>query len=66
MAKCGLLETFQGGFQPFVTRMQIAFYDQGDLATRLEIFQWLPESSAAPTEGGWSEALEKLDAALKI
>ena len=53
-----------GGFEPFEKRMRIEFYDQGDHATRLEIFQWLPESYVAATEGGWGESLTKLDATL--
>jgi uncharacterized protein YndB with AHSA1/START domain len=53
-----------GGFEPFETRMRVEFYDEPDGRTRLEIRQWLPEHYVAPTEGGWGEALAKLDALL--
>ena len=50
-----------GGFEPFETRMRVEFYDEADDRTRLEIRQWLPEQYVSPTEGGWAEALSKLD-----
>jgi uncharacterized protein YndB with AHSA1/START domain len=53
-----------GGFEPFETRMRVEFYDEGDERTRLEIRQWLPEDYVSPSEGGWGEALTKLDAVL--
>jgi uncharacterized protein YndB with AHSA1/START domain len=53
-----------GGFEPFETRMRVEFHDEAAGGTRLEIRQWLPESHVAPTEGGWSEALAKLEAVL--
>ena len=53
-----------GGFEPFETRMRVEFYDEADGRTRLEIRQWLPEHLVSPTEGGWGEALSKLDATL--
>ena len=53
-----------GGFEPFETRMRVEFYDEDDGRTRLEISQWLPETYVSPSEGGWAEALSKLDALL--
>jgi uncharacterized protein YndB with AHSA1/START domain len=53
-----------GGFEPFETRMRVEFYDETDGQTRLEISQWLPEQYVSPSEGGWREALTKLDAVL--
>ena len=53
-----------GGFEPFETRMRVEFHDEADGRTRLEISQWLPESYVSPSEGGWGEALSKLDALL--
>ena len=53
-----------GGFEPFETRIRVEFYDEADGRTRLEIRQWLPEQYVSPTEGGWGEALSKLDAML--
>jgi uncharacterized protein YndB with AHSA1/START domain len=53
-----------GGFEPFETRMRVEFHDEADGRTRLEIRQWLPEHYVSPSEGGWSEALTKLDAIL--
>ena len=52
------------GFGPFETRVRLEFHDESDGRTRLEIRQWLPEHLVAPSEGGWSEALTKLDAML--
>lgn len=56
--------TLPGGNEPFETRMRIAFNDEGDAATRLEITQWLPETHVAPTTNGWDESLSKLDRVL--
>ena len=53
-----------GGFEPFETRMRVEFYNEDEGRTRLEIRQWLPESYVSPSEGGWAEALSKLDALL--
>ncbi|HLK46076.1 MAG TPA: SRPBCC domain-containing protein [Acidimicrobiales bacterium] len=53
-----------GGWAPFETRMRIEFHDEPDGRTRLEIFQWLPDTHVAPTRGGWGEALTKLEAVL--
>lgn len=53
-----------GGFEPFETRLRIEFYDETDGRTRLEIRQWLPAEYVSPSEGGWAEALAKLDAVL--
>jgi uncharacterized protein YndB with AHSA1/START domain len=53
-----------GGFEPFETRMRVEFHDEADGRTRLEIRQWLPAHLVSPSEGGWAEALTKLDAAL--
>ena len=53
-----------GGFEPFETRMRVEFHDESDGRTRLEIRQWLPEHYVSPSEGGWGEALTKLDALL--
>lgn len=54
----------QEGFEPFETRFRIEFHDEPDGRTRLEIRQWLPAHLAGPSEQGWSEAFEKLDATL--
>jgi uncharacterized protein YndB with AHSA1/START domain len=54
----------QDGIDPFATRFRIEFHDEVGERTRLEIRQWLPESLAAPSEQGWSEAFAKLDAVL--
>ena len=53
-----------GGFEPFETRMRVEFYDGADGRTRLEIRQWLPETHTSPSEGGWGEALAKLETLL--
>lgn len=53
-----------GGYEPFETRMRVEFHAEGDGRTRLEIRQWLPEDYVSPTEGGWGEALTKLDGLL--
>jgi uncharacterized protein YndB with AHSA1/START domain len=53
-----------GGYEPFETRMRVEFHDEADGRTRLEICQWLPEHLVSPSEGGWLEALTKLDAML--
>jgi uncharacterized protein YndB with AHSA1/START domain len=53
-----------GDFEPFETRMRVEFHDEADGVTRLEIRQWLPETHVSPSEGGWGEALTKLDAML--
>lgn len=53
-----------GGFEPFETRMRVEFHDESGGRTRLEIRQWLPEQYVSPSEGGWGEALAKLDALL--
>ena len=55
-----------GGFEPFETRMRVEFHDEAGGGTRLEIRQWLPETYVSPTEGGWQEALTKLDALLAV
>jgi hypothetical protein len=55
-----------GGFEPFETRMRVEFHDEPGGRTRLEISQWLPEEYASPSEGGWLEALSKLDAVLGV
>jgi hypothetical protein len=44
--------------------MRVEFYDETDGRTRLEIRQWLPEQYVSPSQGGWREALSKLDAFL--
>jgi len=53
-----------GGFEPFETRMRVEFHDEADGRTRLEIRQWVPEHLVSPSEGGWLEAITKLDAML--
>jgi uncharacterized protein YndB with AHSA1/START domain len=53
-----------GAFEPFESRMRIEFYDESNDSTRLEIRQWLPETHVSPSEGGWGEALSKLDTML--
>ena len=50
--------------EPFETRFRIEFYDELDGRTRLEIRQWLPAHLARPSNQGWLEAFEKLDATL--
>ena len=52
------------GFEPFETSFRIEFHDEPDGRTRLEIRQWLPAHLAGPTDHGWLEAFEKLDATL--
>jgi uncharacterized protein YndB with AHSA1/START domain len=54
----------QEGIEPYETRFRFEFHDEVDGRTRLEIRQWLPEQYVYPSEGGWREALTKLDAAL--
>lgn len=54
----------QEGFEPFETRFRIEFHDEPDGRTRLEIRQWLPAHLAGPSNQGWLEAFEKLDATL--
>ena len=54
----------QVGIEPFDVRFRVEFHDEADGDTRLEIRQWLPEHSAAPSEEGWLEAFTKLDATL--
>lgn len=53
-----------GDYAAFETRMRVEFYDEADGRTRLEIRQWLPDEYVSPSEGGWAEALTKLDALL--
>ena len=54
----------QEGVEPFETRFRIEFHDESDGRTRLEIRQWLPTHLAGPSNRGWLEAFEKLDATL--
>jgi uncharacterized protein YndB with AHSA1/START domain len=54
----------QEGVEPFETRFRVEFHDEADGRTRLEIRQWLPAHLAGPSNQGWLEALEKLDATL--
>src|SRR5262245_45562507 len=54
----------QEGLEPFEMRFRIEFYDEPGGRTRLEIRQWLPAHLAGPSDQGWVEAFEKLDAAL--
>lgn len=54
----------QEGLEPFETRFRIEFHDEPDGRTRLEIRQWLPAHLAGPSNQGWLEAFEKLDATL--
>lgn len=54
----------QNGIEPFETRFRVEFHDEPDGRTRLEIRQWLPAHLAGPSNQGWLEALEKLDATL--
>jgi hypothetical protein len=42
----------------------VEFHDEPDGRTRLEIRQWLPAHLAGPSNQGWLEALDKLDASL--
>lgn len=53
-----------GGFEPYETPFRIEFHDEPDGRSRLEIQQWLPAHLIRPTDQGWSEAFEKLDASL--
>jgi hypothetical protein len=55
---------FQDGIEPFETRFRVELHDEPDGRTRLEICQWLPARLAGPSNEGWLEALEKLDATL--
>jgi DNA-binding transcriptional ArsR family regulator len=50
--------------EPFETRFRVEFHDEPNGRTRLAIRQWLPRHLAGPSNQGWLEALEKLDAAL--
>jgi uncharacterized protein YndB with AHSA1/START domain len=50
--------------EPFETRFRVEFHDEPDGRTRLEIRQWLPAHLAGPSNQGWLEALDKLDATL--
>jgi hypothetical protein len=52
------------GTSPFETRIRVEFHDEPLGRTRLEIRQWLPAHLAGPSNQGWFEALEKLDATL--
>jgi hypothetical protein len=54
----------QDGIEPFETRFRVEFHDEPDGRTRLEIRQWLPAPLAGPSNQGWLEALDKLDATL--
>src|SRR5262249_35546753 len=54
----------QDDVEPFETRFRVEFHDEPDGRTRLEIQQWLPAHLAGPSNQGWLEALEKLDATL--
>ena len=50
--------------EPFETRFRVEFHDEPNGRTRLEIRQWLPAHLARPSNQGWLEAFEKLDATL--
>jgi uncharacterized protein YndB with AHSA1/START domain len=52
------------GIEPFETRFRVEFHDEPGGGTRLEIQQWLPAHLAGPSNQGWLEALDKLDASL--
>jgi uncharacterized protein YndB with AHSA1/START domain len=54
----------QDNIEPFETRFRVEFHDEPHGRTRLEIRQWLPAHLAGPSNQGWLEALEKLDATL--
>jgi hypothetical protein len=54
----------QDDLEPFATRFRVEFHDEPDGRTRLEIRQWLPAHLAGPSNQGWLEALDKLDASL--
>jgi uncharacterized protein YndB with AHSA1/START domain len=54
----------QDDIQPFETRFRVECHDEPDGQTRLEIRQWLPAHLAGPSNQGWLEALDKLDATL--
>ena len=49
---------------PIETRFRVEFHDEPNGRTRLEVRQWLPAHLAGPTNQGWLEALEKLEATL--
>jgi uncharacterized protein YndB with AHSA1/START domain len=53
-----------GDIEPFDTRFRVEFYDAPEGRTRLEIRQWLPAHLIGPSNQGWFEALDKLDATL--
>jgi uncharacterized protein YndB with AHSA1/START domain len=52
------------GIEPFDTRFRVEFHDAPGGRTRLEIRQWLPAHLAGPSNDGWRESLEKLEAVL--
>jgi len=52
----------QDDIEPFETRFRVEFHGEPHGRTRLEIRQWLPAHLARPSNQGWVEALEKLDA----
>ena len=54
----------QDDIEPFETRFRVEFLDELHGRTRIEIRQWLATHLAGPSNQGWLEALEKLDATL--
>ena len=53
-----------GAIEPYETRFRIEFHDEPDGRSRIEISHWLPADMAGPTNLGWSESFEQLDATL--
>jgi len=43
---------------------EMAFHDEADGRTRLEVRQWLPADVAGATEEGWRQSFAQLDAHL--
>ncbi len=54
----------QEGIEPFTTQFRFEFHDEGEGRTRLEIRQWLSPHLTGPSQQGWVEAFNKLDATL--
>jgi hypothetical protein len=53
----------QDDSEPFETRFRVEFHDEPHGRTRIDR-QWLPGHLAGPSNQGWLEALDKLDATL--
>jgi hypothetical protein len=51
-------------WQTTAARFRVEFHDEPGGRTGLEIRQWLPAHLTGPSNQGWLEALDKLDATL--